>query len=193
MRGVSEVNLFLSVIMCTWVVCAGQWGQSCTLRAGVKDWLLKYEEYVKTPKDRYLYRQNTYNAITPKEKVRYLGKVLKCYVESLRAFRNRQVELIFLIDSSSSIGEENFIDELKFVKKLLADFTVDQNNTRVSVVTFSSRELVIRHIDHLSNPDDDHHKCSLLDGLHKIGKGYKGGGTYTLGALSQANVSSYFA
>lgn len=52
------------------------------------------------------------------------------------------MELVFLVDSSSSVGATNFLDELKFVKKLLADFTVSYNQTRVAVITFSSQDRV---------------------------------------------------
>ena len=71
--------------------------------------------------------------------VNRLGGVLKAYVDELRRTPNRKVELVFLIDNSASVGAEDFQNELKFVRKLLADFTVDQNTTRVAVVTFSSK------------------------------------------------------
>ncbi|XP_053395851.1 sushi, von Willebrand factor type A, EGF and pentraxin domain-containing protein 1-like [Mercenaria mercenaria] len=61
----------------------------------------------------------------------------------------------------------------------------DVNHTRVSVVTFSSRGRVIRHVDYLADDHKDRHKCSLLEeDLRKID--YSGGGTYTLGALLEA-------
>lgn len=94
---------------------------------------------------------------------------------------------MFLVDSSASVGGAYFKDEIKFVKKLLADFTVDLNTTRVSIITFSSREKVVRHVDHLTNPNDQNHKCSLL--MEEIPRiKYIGGGTYTLGAFLEAKV-----
>lgn len=48
------------------------------------------------------------------------------------------MELIFLIDSSSSIGEENFKSELKFVQKVVADFNVGPSAARVAITTFAS-------------------------------------------------------
>lgn len=50
---------------------------------------------------------------------------------------------MFLIDASSSMGDENFLSELKFVKKLLADFTISVNETRVAVITFSDPDKVV--------------------------------------------------
>lgn len=120
-------------------------------------------------------------------KLEVFGEILKRHVHELRRTANRKVELVFLVDSSASVGSEEFLNELKFVKKLLADFTVDRHTTRVSVVTFSSKSRVVRHIDHLTHPKDDNHKCSLLEEeLPKIE--YSGGGTYTLGAMLEAEV-----
>ena len=99
------------------------------------------------------------------------------------------MDLVFLVDSSASVGGVYFQEEIKFVRKLLADFTVDMNTTRVAVITFSSREKVVRQVDHLTRPNDNNHKCSLLvEEIPKIK--YVGGGTYTLGAFLEAKVSS---
>ena len=59
-----------------------------------------------------------------KSKVEVLGQVLKTRVQALRHVPCQRVELVFLVDSSASVGAENFFNELKFVRKLLADFTV---------------------------------------------------------------------
>ena len=45
---------------------------------------------------------------------------------------------MFLVDSSASVGADNFYNEVKFIRKLLADFTVSVNTTRVVVITYSS-------------------------------------------------------
>ena len=124
-----------------------------------------------------------------KDKLQHLGDTLKSQVEELRRTPNHQLELVFLVDSSSSVGFDDFQNELKFVKKLLADFTVDAYNTRVAVVTFSSESRVIRHINQLETNDGrkEHHKCSLLqEDMPKIN--YAGGGTYTLGAFLETKV-----
>lgn len=58
---------------------------------------------------------------------------------------HKKIDLVFLIDSSSSVGKSNFQSEIKFVKKVLADFTVSYNNTRVGIVTFSSAGKVVSY------------------------------------------------
>ena len=123
-----------------------------------------------------------------KSKVETLGTVLKRHIKALKGTSNKQIDIIFLVDSSTSVGKHNFVDEIKFVKQLLSDFTVDVTHTRVSVITFSSRERVVRQIDYLDDKQKDRHKCRLLeDDLRKVT--YSGGGTYTLGAFLEARVS----
>ena len=134
----------------------------------------------KVPDDETLLRQS-------REKVASLGTVLKTYVHNLRRTANRQVDLVFLVDSSASVAEENFKSELKFVRKLLADFTVDQNSTRVAVITFSSPSRVVREVDQISQPSETHHKCSILEEELPAIR-YTGGGTFTLGAMLEAQV-----
>ncbi|KAK4305073.1 hypothetical protein Pmani_023017 [Petrolisthes manimaculis] len=120
-----------------------------------------------------------------KSKVEVLGEILKRHVQGLRQVPDQRLELVFLVDSSASVGAEHFFNEIKFVKKLLADFAVSYNQTRVAVITFSSKNKVIRHIDHVTQASQDNHKCSLLEQeLPRIR--YSGGGTYTLGALLEA-------
>ncbi|XP_042878589.1 sushi, von Willebrand factor type A, EGF and pentraxin domain-containing protein 1-like isoform X2 [Penaeus japonicus] len=120
-----------------------------------------------------------------KSKVEVLGEILKSHVHQLRQAPGQRVELVFLVDASASVGAENFFNEIKFVKKLLADFAVSYNQTRVAVITFSSKSKVIRHIDHVTQASADNHKCTLLETeLPRIK--YSGGGTYTLGAMLEA-------
>ncbi|XP_060574827.1 LOW QUALITY PROTEIN: sushi, von Willebrand factor type A, EGF and pentraxin domain-containing protein 1-like [Ruditapes philippinarum] len=142
------------------------------------------EEVVIFNYNQYLQKPHS-TRVDSKSKVETLGNILKGHIQDLKKTANKQIDLVFLVDSSTSVGENNFREEIKFVKQLLSDFTVDVNHTRVSVITFSSRGRVIRHVDYLADDHKDRHKCSLLqEDLKKIT--YSGGGTYTLGALLEA-------
>ncbi|XP_063401402.1 sushi, von Willebrand factor type A, EGF and pentraxin domain-containing protein 1-like [Mytilus trossulus] len=122
---------------------------------------------------------------TSKDKVEVLGSALKKHIHLLRKTSETKVDLIFLVDSSASVGKSNFGNELKFVRKLLADFVVDNNHTKIAVITFSSRRFVLRQIDYITPQPQEKHKCTLIDDdLPNIR--YKGGGTYTLGAFREA-------
>lgn len=79
-------------------------------------------------------KNNTENSIL--KKVDVLGEIFKKKINEIK--NNDKLDLVFLIDASSSVGEENFYSEIKFVKTLLSDITVDYNHTRIAVITFSS-------------------------------------------------------
>ena len=96
------------------------------------------------------------------------------------------MDLVFLVDSSASVGADNFYNEIKFIRKLLADFTVSLNTTRVVVITYSSVSHVLKQVDHITRPDVSQHKCKLFDD-EIVSITYNSGGTYTLGALMEAN------
>lgn len=57
--------------------------------------------------------------------------------------KHKKIEMVFLVDSSSSVGKENFLNEISFVKRLLSDFNVSFNYTRVALITFSSRSKIV--------------------------------------------------
>lgn len=87
---------------------------------------------------------------------------------------------------------ENFKSELNFVKKLLADFTVEPLSTRVAIITFAGRNNVHRNVDQISQNEPNHQKCQLL-GKQLGNITYAGGGTFTLGALLAAFASIFFS
>ena len=50
-----------------------------------------------------------------------------------------KVELIFILDSSSSVGRENFRKVRRFVSKLVQEFSVNPSATQVSVVSYAAK------------------------------------------------------
>lgn len=75
-------------------------------------------------------------------KVQELSAVLKSTIHQIRQ-EYKKLDIVFLIDSSSSVGKSNFRSELRFVIKFLSDFNVSFNYTRVSIVTFSSQGKIV--------------------------------------------------
>lgn len=119
-------------------------------------------------------------------KVERLGRAFRSRVRRLRELSDR-LELVFLVDESSSVGQTNFLNELKFVRKLLSDFPVVSTATRVAIVTFSSKNNVVARVDYISTSRAHQHKCALLS-REIPAITYRGGGTYTKGAFQQAAV-----
>ncbi|KAF6127568.1 sushi, von Willebrand factor type A, EGF and pentraxin domain containing 1 [Phyllostomus discolor] len=120
----------------------------------------------------------------PESKVERLGQAFRRRVRRLRELSER-LELVFLVDESSSVGQANFLSELKFVRKLLSDFPVVPTATRVAIVTFSSKNNVVPRVDYISSRRAHQHKCALLS-REIPAITYRGGGTYTKGAFQQA-------
>lgn len=147
-------------------------------------------------------------------KVQELSAVLKTTIHRIRQ-QYKKMDIVFLIDSSSSVGKSNFRSELRFVIKFLSDFNVSFNYTRVSIVTFSSQDKIVckfdqngifnvqfhiacffkyqidknqvRHVDHISEANSDNDKCKLLNSQMPA-IDFAGGGTHTADALQQAKV-----
>ncbi|KAL0970174.1 hypothetical protein UPYG_G00238360 [Umbra pygmaea] len=117
-------------------------------------------------------------------KVERLGQTFKKNVRTLRE-KSARLDLVFLVDESSSVGANNFLSELRFVRKLLSDFPVAPEDTRVALVTFSSKTHVVTRVDHVTAPKRHQHKCSLIN-QEIPAITYRGGGTYTKGAFQRA-------
>nr|XP_034194420.1 sushi, von Willebrand factor type A, EGF and pentraxin domain-containing protein 1-like [Osmia lignaria] len=121
---------------------------------------------------------------TFQNKANALSHLLKIHIDHLRN-ETDQIELVFLVDASGSVGLKNFQSELNFVKNLLSDFSVEPSVTRVAIVTFGGRRNIRRNVDQISRSSGIDNKCYLLNKqLNNIT--YTGGGTYTKGALLEA-------
>ncbi|CAD5113974.1 DgyrCDS3137 [Dimorphilus gyrociliatus] len=51
---------------------------------------------------------------------------------------NSRADIIFLVDSSGSVGRDNFYKILKFIVKITSDMQVSQNHTRIGIATYSN-------------------------------------------------------
>lgn len=77
-----------------------------------------------------------------KEQLDQMSATFRKIVNKLKT-KYKRIEMVFLVDSSSSVGKENFANEISFVKRLLSDFNVSFNYTRVALITFSSRSRIV--------------------------------------------------
>uniref|UniRef100_A0A6P8IYU7 Sushi, von Willebrand factor type A, EGF and pentraxin domain-containing protein 1-like n=1 Tax=Actinia tenebrosa TaxID=6105 RepID=A0A6P8IYU7_ACTTE len=70
---------------------------------------------------------------------------------------NQKADILFLIDSSGSLGGHQFGYEKKFIKNLLNEIVVGYSATRVEVIPFSNS--ASRFIRFISDPKSTNNKC----------------------------------
>ncbi|XP_021365829.1 sushi, von Willebrand factor type A, EGF and pentraxin domain-containing protein 1-like [Mizuhopecten yessoensis] len=78
--------------------------------------------------------------------------------EFYHRYSNYEVDLVFVLDRSASVMTEGWGAMLAFVRSVLQHFTVDNDNTRVAIVTYSTVPSV--DINDLGETLED--KCSLM-------------------------------
>lgn len=83
-----------------------------------------------------------HNVLAMESHIKELSGIMKDTIHRIRQ-QFKKIDIVFLIDSSSSVGKSNFISELRFVVKFLSDFNVSFNYTRVGIVTFSSEDQIV--------------------------------------------------
>uniref|UniRef100_A0A8C1NMK3 Collagen, type XXVIII, alpha 1a n=1 Tax=Cyprinus carpio TaxID=7962 RepID=A0A8C1NMK3_CYPCA len=92
--------------------------------------------------------------------------------------RTSPLELVFIIDSSESIGPENFELVKDFVNTLIDRLSLSHEATRVGVVLFSHVDVVVTSLQQLSNRE------SIKAAVRRMP--YLGEGTFTGSAIRQA-------
>lgn len=85
------------------------------------------------------------------------------------------MDIVFLLDTSTSVEERNFKKMIAFVKDLLSNATIDSGIVRVGVATYSTSV----HVEF--NLNDYSTKADIFKALDKIR--YRYGNTNTAGAL----------
>lgn len=95
------------------------------------------------------------------------------------------MELVFVIDSSESVGPENFEIIKDFVISLVDRITVGRNATRVGVVLYSHYASLEFNLVHYMSKEDVKHA------IRKIR--YVGEGTYTGTAIRKATREVFFS
>ncbi|XP_077997238.1 sushi, von Willebrand factor type A, EGF and pentraxin domain-containing protein 1-like isoform X2 [Glandiceps talaboti] len=106
--------------------------------------------------DGLLYPQARTDLAMPIAFLRFYGK--------LQPYKSTATELVFVVDSSSSIGSTNFQSEINFLKHLATLLSISTTDVHPAVVTISNTTEVIRNIDYISNPNDKN-KCTFIEEL----------------------------
>ena len=94
-------------------------------------------------------------------------------------------DIVFLLDSSGSVGSSNFQKQKDFIVRFAQSFDIGPNKVQIGVETFSSTP------HHEFNMNTYHDTTSLVDAIHRIG--YHSGGTRTDLALKYVEFHSFNA
>ncbi|KAH3785095.1 uncharacterized protein LOC127840958 isoform X2 [Dreissena polymorpha] len=91
---------------------------------------------------------------------------------------NQQVDLVFVLDTSSSLSADDFTRSILFISQVVDGFDIAPNQTQVGVVTFSSGARVEFYLNSYS------YKSSLKNAINGIR--YVGGSTQTDVGINRA-------
>lgn len=92
-------------------------------------------------------------------------------------------DIVFLLDSSGSVGTTNFQKQKDFVAKFAQSFTIGPHNVQIGVVTFAS---TVHNEFNLNTFHDKHSLVNAINGIH-----YNSGSTYTHTALQYVEKNSF--
>ncbi|KAK1172913.1 collagen alpha-1(XXVIII) chain-like [Acipenser oxyrinchus oxyrinchus] len=113
--------------------------------------------------------------LTREEVIKIIREICGCGVKC----RESPLELVFVIDSSESVGPENFDVVKDFVIALIDRVSVSREGTRIGVVQYSHINVVVVNLQQYSNQDDVKAAVRSMT--------YLGEGTYTGSAIQKAN------
>ncbi|XP_039197372.1 collagen alpha-1(XXVIII) chain [Crotalus tigris] len=112
--------------------------------------------------------------LTKEEIIKLIMEICGCGVKC----RENPLELVFVIDSSESVGPENFERIKRFVKTIIDTITVNQATTRIGIINFSLKVDVVSTLQQFPTKDT---LKNAVDAMQ-----YYGEGTYTATAISKA-------
>ncbi|KAM6979211.1 collagen, type XXVIII, alpha 2a [Tautogolabrus adspersus] len=119
--------------------------------------------------------------LTREDIIKLIKEVCGCGVKC----KERPMELVFVIDSSESVGPENFEIIKDFVTRLVDRTTVGRNATRIGLVLYSlDVHLEFNLVRYMSKQD-------VKQAIRKMP--YMGEGTYTGTAIRKATQEAFFS
>ncbi|XP_071355762.1 collagen, type XXVIII, alpha 1a isoform X2 [Trachinotus anak] len=113
--------------------------------------------------------------LTREEVIRIIREICGCGLKC----RESPLELVFVIDSSESVGPENFELVKDFVNALIDRVSVSQEAGQIGVVLYSHVDIVVVSLQQQSSQDD------IKAAVRKMP--YLGEGTFTGSAIHRAN------
>ncbi|XP_074470131.1 collagen, type XXVIII, alpha 1a [Sebastes fasciatus] len=113
--------------------------------------------------------------LTREEVIRIIKEICGCGLKC----RESPLELVFVIDSSASVGPKNFELVKDFVNALVDQMAVSREATRIGVVLYSHVDMVVVSLQQQSSQDD------VKAAVRKMP--YLGEGTFTGSAIDSAN------
>ncbi|XP_073318957.1 collagen, type XXVIII, alpha 1a [Pagrus major] len=113
--------------------------------------------------------------LTREEVIRIIREICGCGLKC----RESPLELVFVIDSSESVGPENFELVKDFVNALIDRVSVSREASRIGVVLYSHVDMVVVSLQQQSSQDD------IKAVIRKMP--YLGEGTFTGSAIHRAN------
>ena len=87
-------------------------------------------------------------------------------------------DVVFALDTSGSIWETDFVQQLEFVKAVVKEFSIGEDKVRIGLITFGTK---VHHQFHLNKFFS---KSSILKAIEQVK--YVGGGTHTARAIAHA-------
>lgn len=119
--------------------------------------------------------------ITREDIIRMIKEICGCGIKC----KERPMELVFVIDSSESVGPENYEIIKDFVNALVDRVTVGRNATRIGLVLYSLEVKLVFNLARYSNKQD------IKQAIRNIP--YMGEGTYTGTAIRKATQEAFYS
>lgn len=94
---------------------------------------------------------------------------------SRTGFENSMSDIVFLVDTSESLSDDDYNEEAKFVSNLLNEISVANDATRVEVIPFGTT--ASQFITQISDPATTKNKCTFNEKFKTMSKDIIGGWT----------------
>lgn len=119
--------------------------------------------------------------LTREDIIRMIKEICGCGIKC----KERPMELVFVIDSSESVGPENFEIIKDFVNALVDRVTVGRNATRIGLVLYSLEVKLVFNLARYVTRQDVKQAIRIIP--------YMGEGTYTGTAIRKATQEAFYS